>query len=185
MTDTLTTPVAPADGSSRRDFLRRSAIVGGTLVWAAPTVQSVTPAAFAQTATKSPKDFSYLVLCIMCNGAECCVKFDLNDDGTVAEFTAGGGFAIPGCDDKYSVGSTGKNCASYDPATNSGDFTVTPINKAQTVQVTLLNTTNCTLEDAVAFGKCGNPPTNGECKAGTISGNSVTFDFCAGALATN
>jgi hypothetical protein len=35
-------------GISRRELLRRSAIVGGTLVWAAPVIQSITPPAYAQ-----------------------------------------------------------------------------------------------------------------------------------------
>jgi hypothetical protein len=34
-------------GMSRRDLLRRGAIVGGTLLWAAPAVQSITQPAFA------------------------------------------------------------------------------------------------------------------------------------------
>src|SRR5918999_1024007 len=35
-------------GISRREFLRRGAIVGGTLIWAAPAVQTLAPAAYAQ-----------------------------------------------------------------------------------------------------------------------------------------
>jgi hypothetical protein len=35
-------------GFSRRELLRRSAIVGGTLVWATPVIQSLAPAAYAQ-----------------------------------------------------------------------------------------------------------------------------------------
>lgn len=34
-------------GVSRRDLLRRGAVVGGTLLWAAPVVQSITQPAFA------------------------------------------------------------------------------------------------------------------------------------------
>lgn len=33
---------------SRRELIRRGAVVGGTLVWAAPLVQTLTPAAHAQ-----------------------------------------------------------------------------------------------------------------------------------------
>ena len=33
---------------SRRDLIRRGAVVGGTLLWAAPVVQTLTPAAHAQ-----------------------------------------------------------------------------------------------------------------------------------------
>lgn len=34
-------------GLTRRDLLRRGAVVGGTLLWAAPAVQSITQPAFA------------------------------------------------------------------------------------------------------------------------------------------
>ncbi len=40
-------------GMSRRDLLRRSAIVGGTLLWVAPAIESITPKAFAQTLAPS------------------------------------------------------------------------------------------------------------------------------------
>jgi hypothetical protein len=33
---------------SRRELIRRGAVVGGTLVWAAPLIQSLAPPAFAQ-----------------------------------------------------------------------------------------------------------------------------------------
>lgn len=35
-------------GMSRRDLIRRGAIVGGTLLWVAPAIQSMAPKAFAQ-----------------------------------------------------------------------------------------------------------------------------------------
>jgi hypothetical protein len=40
-------------GLTRRDLLRRGAVVGGTLLWAAPAVQSITQPAFAQEQTGS------------------------------------------------------------------------------------------------------------------------------------
>ena len=39
-------------GMSRRDLIRRGAIVGGTLLWVAPAIQSMAPKAFAQTARR-------------------------------------------------------------------------------------------------------------------------------------
>jgi hypothetical protein len=36
-------------GVSRRDLLRRGAVVGGALLWVAPAIQSLTPPAYAQT----------------------------------------------------------------------------------------------------------------------------------------
>ncbi len=38
-------------GITRRDMLKRSAVVGGTLVWAAPAVQTFARPAFAQQAS--------------------------------------------------------------------------------------------------------------------------------------
>jgi hypothetical protein len=35
-------------GISRRELMRRGAIVGGTLLWATPVIQSLSPPAFAQ-----------------------------------------------------------------------------------------------------------------------------------------
>jgi hypothetical protein len=35
------------DGLSRREMLRRAIIVGGTLVWAAPAIQTLSPPAYA------------------------------------------------------------------------------------------------------------------------------------------
>jgi hypothetical protein len=47
-------PRVPRRGRlSRRDLIRRGAIVGGSLLWVAPAIQSLTPAASAQT-TGSP-----------------------------------------------------------------------------------------------------------------------------------
>jgi hypothetical protein len=40
-------------GISRRELLKRGAVVGGTMVWAVPVLQSLTPPAFAQ-ATPRP-----------------------------------------------------------------------------------------------------------------------------------
>ena len=37
-------------GMTRRDLIRRGAIVGGTLLWVAPAIQSMAPKAFAQEA---------------------------------------------------------------------------------------------------------------------------------------
>lgn len=178
MTDQSTTPAIVRQGSSRRDFLRRSAVVGGTLVWTAPTVQSMAPAAYAAASTGSPKDYSYLFVCLDCTVdgllKRCCVKFELNDDGTVASFEAGGSFSTPGCD--------GIAIAGGDPGcATAGQFDVVPINGAQKVQVRLLDTT-CHLVAGTAFGKCGNPnnpKSGGACVAGTIQRNMATFDFCA------
>jgi hypothetical protein len=61
-------PGSPTKGTSRRDFLRRSAVVGGTLVWVAPTVQILDMTAKAAATTSGgytrghyPSNFTFIV----------------------------------------------------------------------------------------------------------------------------
>jgi hypothetical protein len=49
--DETTTPKPEGSGLSRRDMLRRSALVGGTMVWMTPAVQSLASPAFAAGTT--------------------------------------------------------------------------------------------------------------------------------------
>lgn len=42
-------------GMSRRDLIRRGAVVGGTLLWVAPAIQSMAPKAFAQETNPGSK----------------------------------------------------------------------------------------------------------------------------------
>jgi hypothetical protein len=51
-------------GISRRELIRRGAIVGGTLLWATPVIQSLSPPAFAAPPGGTP------AACSCC----CCVK---------------------------------------------------------------------------------------------------------------
>jgi hypothetical protein len=67
-------------GLSRREMLRRAGIVGGTLLWAVPAVQSLTPPAYAHV---SPGDF----YCCQCR----------HDENRVRCFTAMGAFTIENC----------------------------------------------------------------------------------------
>jgi hypothetical protein len=50
-------------GISRRELIRRGAIVGGTLLWATPVIQSLTPPAFAAPPGGTPAACS----CCCCN----------------------------------------------------------------------------------------------------------------------
>jgi hypothetical protein len=62
-------------GVSRRDLMKRGAIVGGTLVWATPVVQSLTTPAFAGTPAEPgcPEGTHEFVR----------LKFEVNDNGTI------------------------------------------------------------------------------------------------------
>jgi hypothetical protein len=44
-------------GLTRRDLIRRGAVVGGTLLWAAPAVQSISKPAFATTTQGTARFF--------------------------------------------------------------------------------------------------------------------------------
>lgn len=57
-------------GITRRDLMRRGAVVGGTLLWATPVIQSLTPAAFAHDL--SPAAF-YCCHCFNANGSRSAV----------------------------------------------------------------------------------------------------------------
>lgn len=67
-------------GISRRDLIKRGAVVGGTLVWATPVVQRLTPPAFAAGTTCD---------CFFCAetsfGTLKCVPNDPNDCNCVCE----------------------------------------------------------------------------------------------------
>lgn len=65
-------------GISRRELLRRGAVLGGAVVWTTPVVQTLGMGrAFAQTASpEGGKDISYLVIHWKCGGDEYHTKFE-------------------------------------------------------------------------------------------------------------
>ena len=77
-------------GLSRREMLRRSAIVGGALVWSVPVIQSIgMKAAAAQVAGPSPGQCA------------ACYCFTLNKKGKVKkEFGFNGALNVPGLADQ-------------------------------------------------------------------------------------
>ena len=87
-------------GFSRRDMLRKTAIVGGALVWTAPAVQSLAGPAFAQT-VGSPR------------GAEVCTYYAVSLTIT----NATGGFTCADISGSTASGST--DCVSNPPPSAS------------------------------------------------------------------
>jgi hypothetical protein len=75
-------------GMSRRDLLRRGAVVGGTLLWVAPAIQSLGPRALAQNVGSGSCSACY------------CWDGDKNDpntpDGKLHEFGSEDFFLVPG-----------------------------------------------------------------------------------------
>lgn len=66
-------------GVTRRDLLKRGAVVGGTLLWVAPVIQSITPPAFAQN--QSP----VVVSCCKCRGAGGRCITNISEDECISE----------------------------------------------------------------------------------------------------
>ena len=85
-------------GLNRRDLIRRGAVVGGTLLWATPVVQSIGPKAMAQT-KKSP------------GNCACCYCYN----GTITAPAVGAGGARDECSDNGIVGfrMTSDDCQNY------------------------------------------------------------------------
>ena len=81
-------------GLSRRDMLKRSAVVGGALVWTTPAVQSLAGPAFASEATgtfdKGDKSISFIALVLTrSDGTKIRVKGNANGSDFVWESDPG------------------------------------------------------------------------------------------------
>lgn len=77
-------------GPSRREMLRRSALVGGTVVWMAPAVQTLAAPAFADVGSEAPENNSpapsYTMLVLRCGSEPSPVTYQsykIGQDGTV------------------------------------------------------------------------------------------------------
>lgn len=173
--------VNPQLGISRRDLMRRGAVIGGTLVWAAPAVQTVSRAALAQTTgTPEPEDppgdchaISYLAVVIQ-NGVT--YQFKINADGGIeTDLNA----EVPHCTDPDGWG---------DP-TNVGGM---PAGTTVDISGECCWVINLPPDDpnnpddnytliGVAMGAGGDGPSpNGYCvEQPEISGDGRTYTFCA------
>jgi len=79
-------------GMTRRDMLRRGAIVGGTLLWVAPAIQSMAPRAFAQTDGEA------------LGSTRCAACYCWNGDKQNVPPASGGGFQNRGFDGDFGSG---------------------------------------------------------------------------------
>jgi hypothetical protein len=148
---------APGDGAglSRRDALRKGAVVGGAVLWAAPVVQGIglSPAS-AQPASPRPgpdlKAISFIVFRFRCGTQNYAVKIDAPGTGDEA---CG---AIPG-------DNPGQGCGleAQPGDVNGGDacslFTLQPALDAEgeVTMVTVVLGGGCTFLSG--FSKCGSP----------------------------
>ena len=80
-------------GVTRRDLIRRGAIVGGTLLWVAPAIQSMAPKAFAQTDGENPGSVTpQCAACYCWTGAKQSPSKNRGFDGDLG---SGGGLDTP------------------------------------------------------------------------------------------
>lgn len=89
----------PHSSVSRRTVLRRSALVGGTMVWTLPVVQSLAGPAFATTGTPAPGNFvgiSYVIVLAKCGDTYFLAKYEDAPDGTAPDGT----YSVDGCGDQ-------------------------------------------------------------------------------------
>ena len=132
----------PVEGVSRRNMLKKSALVGGTMVWAAPVVQSFTAPAFAQTSPEGgeTQDISFVAILLNCGGQLYRVKFeDSNNFGTV-------------CGRSFSVSQCNETLRQDDPAVAEG--CPTGVSAVENANGSLtVNLGGCEIVDFVV--KCG------------------------------
>ena len=187
-------------GISRRDMLRKSAVVGGAgaLMWAAPSITKYGSAAFGDTdGTPLGKELSYVAIQYDCNAVPeddpawdpalaGALKFELEDGPALKkceELPAGKSDhqGVPGC---RSVFDPEFGDGGYLSCTN---FSVSfPNNDLYTVQVCLVpNGTDGCIVTGAGVGMCGSgvdlgPEEVGDCVAGVVSGDQrcVTFSLC-------
>jgi hypothetical protein len=192
----MTEEFLTAEGISRRDMLKRSAIVGGAgaLVWAAPSVTRFGGSAFGDTnGTPVGKGLSYIALRYSCtNTADGdpiyrYIKFDNYDadnDTWVCTNTnnlATNQNATPGC----TVGWANDANKDPNPYNDCNKFTLTVTTdddgEPVVVKVCITGTNGECIIDGVAYGKCGSPDQgSGECLQKTAGADGcVTFDACA------
>jgi hypothetical protein len=184
MTDNL----IPAEGISRRDMLKRSAIVGGAgaLVWAAPSVTQFGGRAFGDNAgTPVGKGISYIALQYECFDADGnsmglrYIKFENYSEGDYDGWQCEtGDFGTPGCFptwDNSGAETDDNECGRFLLTVNAFDD-----GEPVSVTVTFRESNDCVIVGN-AYGKCGAPGDNNESGGECISREgtkSVTFDMC-------
>lgn len=146
-------------GMSRRDLMKRGAVVGGTLMWTAPAVQMLSRPAFAQ-APGSP------------GGQGDCTNlfrflFNVNGSGTGGSFDTGNGDA---------------DCkpANFDGITNVVSTTGAIPNNHGFVLITMVNARTATIS---LPGNC--LLLSGDAKAGSSSGGTVECKSAGGRQVIN
>lgn len=162
--------VETTSGMSRRSMIKRSAIVGGTALWAAPVVSSFTSPAFGQSNGTPVGDtsISYIAFNINCGGTIYRLKVEVDDQtspGGAYTCESGATFATPGlenCQDLLMAPTTtADGCTKIDSVAVGSDGSVT---------ITL--TSDC-LFTGTSVQKCGQA-----CVNDSPVGQSWKFEDC-------
>ena len=85
----MTDELLPIEGISRRDLLKRSAIVGGAsaMVWAAPSITTLGGRAFGAAGTPPGEGWSAVAFVVTCGGLNYKVKWTRDDGGDDVGFS--------------------------------------------------------------------------------------------------
>lgn len=95
------------EGLSRRSLMKRGAIVGGALVWAAPMVQTIARPAFAATSPPPVAGgISFVAVIVRCGSDTYRIKFD-RDTGAIV---CGTSFEAGNCTDQLQPGGLTEGC---------------------------------------------------------------------------
>jgi hypothetical protein len=81
--DALRLSLDDESGMTRRDLMRRGAVVGGTLLWVAPAIQSFGAKAYAQVQGPSPGNCA-ACYCYTLDGNGNVSSDECSDDGVIA-----------------------------------------------------------------------------------------------------
>lgn len=174
-------------GVSRRELLKRSAIVGGTVVWVTPVIQSFTTPAFAGSPPPAGAgmDISFVALLVNCAGTAYRVKFG-RDQLPGGVFPAVGAFGPTECGPSFNVPcpngnfSRGVTTVGGVPLSQSSACPFSPQFTATfnvTTGALTVNLGACTLLDYRV--KCGTNCTKpGDAGGPAVGGSAATFVKC-------
>jgi hypothetical protein len=151
------------EGLSRREALKRVAVVGGTLVWATPVVQTISAGpAFAQYPVPDGPNLSFIALNVTCGGTAFFIKYETDeckDSGGVDCFEDEPK-AVPSCELLFTP--TGTKADGEDLGFSAS--TPDPVTGAVTVTVPL----DCTVDQTAVKGGT-------ECCPGTTGAGDLVF----------
>jgi hypothetical protein len=173
----MTDELLPVEGISRRDLLKRTAIVGGAsaLVWAAPSITTLGNRAFGATGTPLG-GWSFAAFIVVCNGTQYRAKWNYNEGDPAFEQ----GIGLPSCtSDPLEDPAVAAFVDDYQNHSGVGGldlFTPNPPTQSGTLVTFTITSDTCTIKNGMSSGVAKEGE---DCQAGgTVSGDgkSITYD---------